>query len=183
MNEADSLMENKGLIHVYCGEGKGKTTASLGLIVRASGAGYDVVIVQYFKSWDTSELKTLEKFPNVKIIRGDLPKEFTWELKPGKRHEIVDVHNQMFFKAIASIKEGRPTLLILDEVIGACTYNYIDTKIVLDYLKNKPDNVEAVLTGRNPLPEFVKIADYVSEVHKIKHPFDRGILARKGIEY
>lgn len=183
MNESYCITENKGLIHVYCGEGKGKTTASLGLIVRASGAGYDVVIVQYFKSWETSELKTLEKFPNVKIIKGELPKEFTWELTLGKLNEIVDVHNQMFKKAIKSIRDGIPTLLVLDEIIGASTYDYIDTKIVLDYLKNKPNNVEAVLTGRNPLPEFVEIADYVSEVKKIKHPYDKGILARKGIEY
>lgn len=174
---------NKGLIHIYCGEGKGKTTASLGLIVRASGAGYDVIIVQYFKSWETSELKTLEKMPNVKIIRGDLPKEFTWELNDMKQHEIVKIHDDMFSEAIACVKRDRPTLLVLDEMIGASTYDYINTEAVLDYLKNKPENVEAVLTGRNPLPEFVEISDYVSEIHKVKHPYDKGILARKGIEY
>ncbi|MDD2393354.1 MAG: cob(I)yrinic acid a,c-diamide adenosyltransferase [Eubacteriales bacterium] len=172
-----------GLIHIYCGEGKGKTTAALGLIVRASGAGYDVVIVQYFKSWDTSELRTLENFPNVTIVRGELPHAFTWELTDKSQHGIIEVHNEMFRKAVASVKPDKPTLLVMDEMIGATSYSYIDSDMVLDYLKNKPDNVEVIMTGRNPLPEFVDIADYVSDIHKIKHPFDRGILARKGIEY
>ncbi len=172
-----------GLIHLYCGEGKGKTTAALGLIVRASGAGYDVVIVQYFKSWDTSELKTLENFPNVTVIRGDLPRAFTWELNDLAQHEIVGIHNRMFRKAVEAVKPDRPTLLVLDEIIGATSYAYIDSEMVLDYLQKKPYNVEVIMTGRNPLPEFIEIADYVSDINKIKHPYDRGILARKGIEY
>jgi cob(I)alamin adenosyltransferase len=174
---------DKGLIHIYCGEGKGKTTASLGLIVRASGAGYDVVIVQYFKSWDTSELKILEKFPNVTIIHGDLPRELTWELSNGTKHGIVEIHNRMFRKAVAAVRPDRKTLFVMDEMIGATTYSYIDSDMVLEYLRNKPDNVEVVLTGRNPLPEFVELADYVSNITKIKHPYDHGILARRGIEY
>lgn len=172
-----------GLIHLYCGEGKGKTTAALGLIVRASGAGYDVVIVQYFKSWDTSELLTLQGFPNVTVIHGELPHAFTWELSDMARHEIVEVHNRMFRKAVDSVKPDIPTLLVMDEIIGATSYAYIDSNMVLDYLRNKPDNVEVVMTGRNPLPEFVELADYVSDICKIKHPYDRGIFARKGIEY
>ncbi|MHB8961555.1 MAG: cob(I)yrinic acid a,c-diamide adenosyltransferase [Saccharofermentanales bacterium] len=174
---------DKGLIHIYCGEGKGKTTASLGLIVRASGAGYDVVIVQYFKSWDTSELKILEKFPNVTIIHDDLPKEFTWELPDGTKRGIAEIHNRMFRKAVDAVRPDRKTLFVMDEMIGATTYSYIDSEMVLDYLRNKPDNVEVVLTGRNPLPEFVELADYVSNITKIKHPYDHGILARRGIEY
>ncbi|MHB1452815.1 MAG: cob(I)yrinic acid a,c-diamide adenosyltransferase [Saccharofermentanales bacterium] len=173
----------KGLIHIYCGEGKGKTTASLGLIVRASGAGYDVVFVQYFKSWETSELKILETFPNVTVIHDELPKEFTWQLNDKAKHEIVDVHNRMFRKAVDAVRPGRKTLFVMDEMIGAATYSYIDSDMVLDYLRNKPDNVEVVLTGRNPLPEFVELADYVSNITKIKHPYDLGILARRGIEY
>ncbi len=173
----------KGLIHIYCGEGKGKTTASLGLIVRASGAGYDVVFVQYFKSWDTSELKILEKFPNVTVIRGDLPKAFTWELNGDSQQRIEQIHNRMFREAAAAVKPGRKTLFVMDEMIGAATFSYIDKDMVLDYLRSKPDNVEVVMTGRNPLPEFVELADYVSNITKIKHPFDRGILAREGIEY
>lgn len=174
---------DKGLIHLYCGEGKGKTTASLGLIVRASGAGYDVVIVQYFKSWETSELRILEKFPNVTIIHGELPKEFTWQLNSDKQHEIVEVHNRMFQQAVAAIHPDQKTLFVMDEMIGATTYSYIDCDMVLSYLRNKPDNVEVILTGRNPLPEFIELADYVSNVTKVKHPYDRGILARRGIEY
>jgi cob(I)alamin adenosyltransferase len=177
------MLLDKGLIHLYCGEGKGKTTASLGLIVRASGAGYDVVIVQYFKSWDTSELRILETFPNVTIVHGDLPKAFTWQLDEDRRHGIVEVHNDMFRKAVAAVRADRPTLFVMDEMIGATTYDYIDTTMVLEYLRNKPDHVEVVLTGRNPLPEFVELADYVSNVTKVKHPFDQGILARRGIEY
>jgi cob(I)alamin adenosyltransferase len=95
----------------------------------------------------------------------------------------VEIHNRMFRKAVAAVRPDRKTLFVMDEMIGATTYSYIDSDMVLEYLRNKPDNVEVVLTGRNPLPEFVELADYVSNITKIKHPYDHGILARRGIEY
>ncbi len=173
----------KGLIHIYCGEGKGKTTASLGLIVRASGAGYKVVIMQCFKGQESSELKTLEHIPGVTIVHANLPEKFTWELQDFQKINMMQMHVDMFSKAKSLIEDNVKTLLVLDEMIGATTYGYMEKDMVLEFLRSKPDNVEVVLTGRNPLPEFVVLADYVSNVNKIKHPYDRGIVARKGIEY
>lgn len=176
-------LDRPGLIHLYCGDGKGKTTASLGLIMRASGAGYKIVFVQYFKSWDTCELISLPKLDNVTIIRQKMPHGFTWELDEDKREQLKKLQKEMFVKSIESLDKYSPTLLVMDEVIGATANGYLDSELVLDFLRKKPDNVEVVMTGRDPLPEFVELADYVSDIHKIKHPYDKGILARKGIEY
>lgn len=173
----------KGLIHIYCGEGKGKTTASLGLITRALGAGYVVKFMQCFKGGISSEINILEKLPNVQIIHANLTEHFTWEMDSDESTRIYEMHNQMFKNIVSLIKSDEKTLVVLDEVIGASTYGYIDSDMVFEFLKNKPDSVEVVLTGRNPLPKFVELADYVSEIHKVKHPYDKGILARKGIEY
>jgi cob(I)alamin adenosyltransferase len=173
----------KGLIHLYCGEGKGKTTASLGLITRSCGAGYQVIIMQCFKGRESSEIRTLEKIPNVTIVHADLPTAFTWELSDDAKEKIIRIHNRMFQEAVSLILSDRQTLLVLDEIIGATTYGYIDKEMVLSFLKEKPDGLEVVLTGRNPLPEFVQLSDYVSDIHKVKHPYDRGIEAREGIEY
>jgi len=178
---------NKGLIHLYCGEGKGKTTASIGLIVRASGVGYKVVLVQFFKSWETGEINTLEKLPNVKIIREEKAHGFTWELNEDTQERLKATYEAMFFKALEALdealEEGGPVLLVMDEVIGATSYGYLTPDLLVNFLKNKPDNVEVVMTGRDPLPELLELADYISNIDKVKHPFDRGILARKGIEY
>lgn len=173
----------KGLIHIYCGEGKGKTTASLGLIMRASGAGYKIVLMQCFKGGDSSEIKTLEHIRGIEIIHADLPGKYTWELTSMEKEKVIKMHTDMFRKAVAKIDNNKKTLLVLDEMVGATTYGYIDKEIVTNFLKSKPENVEVVITGRNPLPEFVDMADYVSRIDKIKHPYDKGIEARKGIEY
>jgi cob(I)alamin adenosyltransferase len=178
-------LEN-GLIHIYCGEGKGKTTASLGLIVRSSGAGYKVVIMQCFKGGESSELRILESMPNVKVIHADLYKAYTWELNKAQKEHMIELHELMFQKSIEAVAEIDPSqkvLLVLDEMIGATSYGYIDKDMVLDFLISKPANLEVVLTGRNPLPEFIELADYVSCINKVKHPYDRGINARKGIEF
>lgn len=173
----------KGLIHLYCGEGKGKTTASLGLILRASGAGYKVVMMQCFKGTESSELKSLEMIPGIKIIHACLPEKFTWELEDYQKENLASMHVKMFERAVDLLEDDEKTLFVMDEMIGATTYGYMDKNMVLTFLREKPDNVEVVMTGRNPLPEFVEIADYVSDVNKVKHPYDRGIIARKGIEY
>lgn len=171
-----------GLIHIYCGDGKGKTTAAVGLAVRCAGRGNKVLLVQFLKSRDSGELYSLAKLPDIEIMRGKESKKFTFQMNEEEKHALLIEHNKMFEQALAKIKNGGYSLLILDEVIGALNAKVFEMPKLIEFLRHKPENLEVVLTGRNPAPELVEIADYVSEMRKVKHPMDKGIMAREGIE-
>lgn len=171
-----------GLIHIYCGDGKGKTTAAVGLAVRCAGRGNKVLMVQFLKSRDSGELYSLAKLPDIEIMRGKESKKFTFQMNEEEKHALLIEHNKMFEQVLAKIKNGGYSLLILDEVIGALNAKVFEMPKLIEFLRHKPENLEVVLTGRNPAPELVEIADYVSEMRKVKHPMDKGIMAREGIE-
>lgn len=171
-----------GLIHIYCGDGKGKTTAAIGLAVRCAGRGNKVLLVQFLKSRDSGELYSLAKLPDIEIMRGKESKKFTFQMNEEEKHALLIEHNKMFEHVLAKIKNGGYSLLILDEVIGALNAKVFEMPKLIEFLRHKPENLEVVLTGRNPAPELVEIADYVSEMRKVKHPMDKGIMAREGIE-
>lgn len=171
-----------GLIHIYCGDGKGKTTAAVGLAVRCAGRGNKVLLVQFLKSRDSGELYSLAKLPDIEVMRGKESKKFTFQMNEEEKHALLIEHNKMFEQVLAKIKNGGYSLLILDEVIGALNAKVFEMPKLIEFLRHKPENLEVVLTGRNPAPELVEIADYVSEMRKVKHPMDKGIVAREGIE-
>ncbi len=171
-----------GLIHIYCGDGKGKTTAAVGLAVRCAGRGNKVMLVQFLKSRDSGELYSLAKLPDIEVMRGKESKKFTFQMNEEEKHALLIEHNKMFEQVLAKIKNGGYSLLILDEVIGALNAKVFEMPKLIEFLRHKPENLEVVLTGRNPAPELVEIADYVSEMRKVKHPMDKGIMAREGIE-
>ncbi len=171
-----------GLIHIYCGDGKGKTTAAVGLAVRCAGRGNKVLLVQFLKSRDSGELYSLAKLPDIEVMRGKESKKFTFQMNDEEKHALLIEHNKMFEQVLAKIKNGGYSLLILDEVIGALNAKVFEMPKLIEFLRHKPENLEVVLTGRNPAPELVEIADYVSEMRKVKHPMDKGIMAREGIE-
>ena len=171
-----------GLIHIYCGDGKGKTTAAVGLAVRCAGRGNKVLLVQFLKSRDSGELYSLAKLPDIEVMRGKESKKFTFQMNEEEKHALLIEHNKMFEQVLAKIKNGGYSLLILDEVIGALNAIVFEMPNLIEFLRHKPENLEVVLTGRNPAPELVEIADYVSEMRKVKHPMDKGIMAREGIE-
>lgn len=171
-----------GLIHIYCGDGKGKTTAAVGLAVRCAGSGNKVLLVQFLKSRDSGELYSLAKLPDIEVMRGKESKKFTFQMNEEEKHALLIEHNKMFEQVLAKIKNGGYSLLILDEVIGALNAKVFEMPKLIEFLRHKPENLEVVLTGRNPAPELVEIADYVSEMRKVKHPMDKGIMAREGIE-
>lgn len=171
-----------GLIHIYCGDGKGKTTAAVGLAVRCAGRGNKVLLVQFLKSRDSGELYSLAKLPDIEVMRGKESKKFTFQMNEEEKHALFIEHNKMFEQVLAKIKNGGYSLLILDEVIGALNAKVFEMPKLIEFLRHKPENLEVVLTGRNPAPELVEIADYVSEMRKVKHPMDKGIMAREGIE-
>ena len=171
-----------GLIHIYCGDGKGKTTAAVGLAVRCAGRGNKVLLVQFLKSRDSGELYSLAKLPDIEVMRGKESKKFTFQMNEEEKHALLIEHNKMFEQVLAKIKNGGYSLLILDEVIGALNAKVFEMPKLIEFLRHKPENLEVVLTGRNPALKLVEIADYVSEMRKVKHPMDKGIMAREGIE-
>ncbi len=177
------MKENRteqGLIHLYCGDGKGKTTAALGLAVRAAGYGNRVTIVQFLKSTDTGELHTLKKIPNIEIIRSHEMLGFTFRMNEQEKQHAAVVQQELFSQALSSAQ--RCDLLILDEIMAAINTGMISVDQVVQLIETKPQTLEIVMTGRNPPLELVELADYFSEIRKIKHPFDRGVPARDAIE-
>lgn len=176
------MIQNGGLIHIYTGEGKGKTTACLGLAVRCAGHDNHVLLVQFLKGRPTGELKSLAFIPNIEVWRGKETKKFTFQMTPEEKKQVLADHMALFQRVKEKCFAGEVELLILDEVLGSINAGVFDKAELIDFLKNKPATLEVVMSGRNPAPELLELADYVSEVCKRKHPFERGIPARTGIE-
>lgn len=173
----------KGLVHIYTGDGKGKTTAALGLGIRAYGRGFKVLMVQFLKGAETGEMHTLKKLePGFILHRGTEITKFTWNMTEEELKQTKKIQADIFNYAVDAAMCGGWDLVILDEVLGAIGAGLIDVKSVAEFVHDKPDHVELVLTGRNAPAELVELADYVSEIHAIKHPMEKGVPARKGIE-
>lgn len=167
---------------MYCGDGKGKTTAALGLALRAIGHGWQVLMVQFLKASATGELAAITQLPGFSVLRGQKGRAFALQMDEAGRAELRAQYDQLMATAIQSVQDEEYDLLILDEAIGAMRRGVLNRGLLLDFLRNKPALLEVVLTGRNPDDELLDLADYISEVKKIRHPFDRGITAREGIE-
>jgi len=174
----------KGLIHIYSGHGKGKTTAAVGLGIRACGSGLKVLMVQFLKSMDSGEIHVLKRlYPDFRVRRSSETMKFTWDMDENELRRAADVQNELLGYAIDQSFNSKVDLLILDEVLGALECNLIKSDKLRDFLSNKPEHLEVVLTGRNATEEFIDMADYVSEIREVKHPYTLGIKQRKGIEY
>lgn len=170
-----------GLIHLYCGDGKGKTTAALGLALRAAGAGKRVVFTQFFKDGSSSEIEPLAALPGVRVFHADTVRGFYRNMTPPQREQAGKDYTALFRQVTQAAQEA--DLLILDEIVSACNRGVVPEKLVTDFLREKPARLEVVLTGRNPSAALLELADYITEMRKLRHPFDRGIGARKGIEF
>jgi cob(I)alamin adenosyltransferase len=170
----------KGFVHIYTGPGKGKTTAAIGLGIRAVGAGLKVYMIQFMKGRRYSELDALKNNPNFTIVQYGRD-EFVSKEKPDKID--IDLAQKGFAHARETIKSEKYDMLILDEINVAVDFKLVDLKDVLKLIKEKPKKLEIVLTGRYAHPEVVKVADLVTEMLEIKHPYQKGVKARKGIDY
>jgi cob(I)alamin adenosyltransferase len=169
----------KGYIQVYTGDGKGKTTAAIGLSIRAAGAGLRVLIAQFIKRGEYSEIKSLKRFSDLitvaqfgrgHFVVGDVPPECIETAHVG-------------LECVAScIVSGEYDVVILEEANIAVKRGFLSVQDLLDLIEIKPDNVEMVITGRNADPKIIERADLVTEMKKVKHYFDQGIKARIGIE-
>jgi len=172
-----------GLVHLYIGEGKGKTTAAIGLAARAAGAGKRVVFGQLLKGRQTGEVASLEKL-GVRVIRTDKEQGFVWEMDEEQFLECRAEQMRLFsvFKDII-FSDGELDMLVVDEALDVIVLGLVDEGSVREVFDNKPDTLEIVCTGRSAPDWLFEMADYVTEMKKIKHPFDRGIEAREAIEY
>lgn len=174
----------RGLVIVYTGDGKGKTTAALGMAFRAVGRGWKVLMIQFGKgSWHYGELDVVKRLaPDFEII--PMGKGFYKILDD---HYTEEEHRAAAQRALEFSRErmysGQHDLLILDEVNGAVAAGLLSKEDVLQFIAERPDDLTLVLTGRNATPEIIERADLVTEMREIKHPYQKGILAQKGIDY
>jgi len=167
------------MIHLYTGDGKGKTTAAMGLAIRAAGRGKKVVVVQFLKGTDTGELFSLGLIPNISVLRNLECTGFFHSVPPDIRLKITEENNENLRAALAMPYD----LIVLDEICAAYDLEAVNRKAVDDLLRGFSLEKELALTGRNPPRHFCDAADYISEIHSVKHPFERGVPAREGIEY
>lgn len=174
-------MENLGLIHVYTGDGKGKTTAALGLALRAAGRGVPVMILQFLKGRPSGETESLRHIPGVTLLRGE-DLGFASAMTPEQRERCKARHGEMLRRGLAAAREGTCGLLVLDEVMAALKHDLLEGSLLRELLESPPPGVELVLTGRNPPAWILEKADYITEMKKIRHPYDKGVTAREGIE-
>ena len=170
-----------GLIHIYCGDGKGKTTAAMGLAVRCAGSGRKVLLLQFLKDGKSSEFASLAYVPNIEVIPQTRTFGFSWTLTPEEKAEAGKYYTGLMEEAFQ--RAGDFDLLVLDEVLGGCSTGMVDEARLLELLERKPDGLEVVLTGRGPSQALQDLADYMTEMKMIKHPFEKGVPAREGIEY
>lgn len=167
------------MLHIYCGDGKGKTTASLGLALRAAGAGMRVHIVQFMKGGETSELDALRLIPRISVSRCDREYPFTCDMSDVDREELTACHNGLLDEAFSCGAD----MVVLDEFCCAYSCGLLDTSTAETMILKASDGCDVVLTGRAPAEIFVAAADYVSDIACVKHPYENGVAARKGIEF
>lgn len=175
--------KEKGLFMVYTGDGKGKTTATLGLALRAWGQGLKVLFIQFIKGdWQYGELKAAEKLaPNFEIRQ--LGKGFIVKTDENSLEPHREAAQQALSAARREVAGGGYDLVILDEVLYALSYGLVELSDVLELIDSKPPGLHLVFTGRNAPPQITGRADLVTEIKEIKHPFHQGYPAQKGIEY
>ncbi|MCB8837700.1 cob(I)yrinic acid a,c-diamide adenosyltransferase [Aurantimonas sp. VKM B-3413] len=171
----------KGLLIVHTGKGKGKSTAAFGLVFRALGNGMKVGIVQFVKGkWETGERHALERFPGEVTITA-MGDGFTWETQDRQRD--IEAARGAWERAKAMIMDDEHDMVLLDEMNIVLRYDYLDIAEVVEFLKTKPETKHVVVTGRNAKDELIELADLVTEMTMIKHPFRAGVKAQRGIEF
>ena len=204
MTESMRTQEKKQIacIHVYCGDGKGKTTAAIGLAIRAAGAGKQGLFSQFMKGGQSSELQILKEILGIRLMRSEKEFPFYEYMSAEQKQELTDIHNGMLQKMTESLDAGsrfvsdrsvsnssadneavwHPDVIIMDEITYPYNWEMLDRSLFQEFLTQAKGRVELVLTGRNPAEEILQAADYITEMRKIRHPYDQGIPARIGIE-
>ena len=168
-----------GLIHIYCGDGKGKTTAAVGPCVRACGHGRKCLWTSFLKDYDSGEFMGTTPFT---IYPGEPVRQFVFTMTEEQKQATANEHTQRLKAVFSKAEQENFDLLVLDESIASCNLNLIPTDLLVRLLQKKPSHLEVILTGRDTKPEPIELAHYVSEIRPIKHPYDSGVPSREGIE-
>ena len=167
-----------GLVHLYCGDGKGKTTAAMGLALRALGAGRRVVIVQFLKGVPTAETAPLRAL-GATVLRDESCQKFVFQMTGAEKSAARAAQDGLLRRALALDSD----LLVLDEACAAVALGMVDEGLLRQAVLERPAGREVVLTGRGPAPWMVEAADYYTEMRAVRHPYGRGVPARQGLEY
>lgn len=175
---------SKGYIQIYTGNGKGKTTAAVGLATRAAGNKYRVCMVQFLKSGVTGELQSAKLMaPYFTIHRFEKPRGFFWNLNEQEKLELKEDIQEAYKFCLKQLEEGTCDILIMDEIMGTLSNGLVTEEQILDLMNKKPDNVELIMTGRDVPEAIMNKANLVTEMRDLKHYFNEGVPARKGIEF
>lgn len=170
------------MVHIYYGEGKGKTTAAMGLALRAAGRGWRVLIVQFLKGSDTGERKALAALTGVTLLPVPARVKFSFQMGEAERREAAERFEKLCSACETWMGAG-PGLVILDEACTAAATGLLPLERLLKLLSGAGAGTEMVLTGRQAHPALLERADYVTEMKCVRHPYQKGIRAREGIEY
>jgi cob(I)alamin adenosyltransferase len=174
------MSDGKGIVMLFTGDGKGKTTAAVGAALRAAGHGAEVLIIQFMKGRLYGELAAVEKLDNLNIEQYGRD-EFVDPKDPEKID--VELAEKGWERALKAVASDPPSLLVLDEINIAVSFGLISLESVVDFVRNLPDGMDLILTGRYAARELIDIADTVTEMREIKHHYNAGVQMRKGIEY
>lgn len=173
----------KSCVHIYCGDGKGKTTAAIGLAVRAAGCKKRVLITRFLKTDRSGEVPALAQIPGIAVTPCEKSFGFFFRMTEDQKKEAAVYYEELLERTLRKAEEESFDMLILDEIMAVMNFGLVKEARVLEFLKGRPEGLEVVMTGREPSEALIGLSDYVSEIRKVKHPYDRGITAREGIEY
>ena len=171
------------MVHIYYGDGKGKTTAAIGLACRAAGSRMKVLFVQFLKTEFSGERHTLSHTENITLTFAPLELKFTYDMNETEKKHASVIFRKIFDNAVTTVLTQKYDMVVLDEIFSAIEAGMISEHDVYEFVSNAPKNLEIVMTGHNPPERILELADYITEMKKIRHPYDNGVQARFGIEF
>ena len=176
------------MVHIYCGDGKGKTTAAIGAAVRAAGRGKKVVMARFLKTDDSGEVPVLAAIPGICLLPCEKTFGFYFQMREEQKKEAGIYYRQLLEKAFQRAGEEQADMVVLDEIMAALGYGMADEDRLVCLIRAfcqefDRENKEVILTGRNPSPILLSLADYITEMKMVRHPYESGTAARLGIEY
>ena len=172
-----------GLIHIYCGDGKGKTTAAAGLALRYAGSGGRVLFVQFLKDGSSSEIPLLGGLPGIRVLVCPRSFGFTFAMDEAERRKAGEAYRELLAQACQEAVRMGDGLLVLDEALAASEAGLLEEEELAAFLEQKPAGLEVVLTGRRAGERLLALASYVTRMECVRHPYQEGVKARAGIEY